>query len=60
MDQDTVLIVVNIGYTASIPLSAINLLFLEGNNVGRLLVPASIKSCSIQSRKRKPVVFFFK
>lgn len=38
MDQDTVPIVVNVSYTVSIPLGAINLLFLEGNNVGRLLL----------------------
>lgn len=56
VDQDIVLVVVNTGYTVSIPLSPINLLFLQGNNVGRLLlVPASIRSYSIQSRKRKHV-----
>lgn len=55
MDQDTY-IVDNVCYTVSLPLSVINLLFLEGNNAGRLLlVPASIESRSTQSRKRNHV-----
>lgn len=56
MDQDMIPTVDNRCYTVSTPLSAINLLFLEGNNVGKLLLlPASVESRSTQSRKRNHV-----